>query len=287
MKDAITPETIRFTASAGWQLEADVFRADDPRVAILISAGTGYPRRFYADLASWLAARGALVMTYDYRGIGGSAGTDEAFSGIDLPHWGRFDLAAAIDALAERAGGLPMTHLAHSVGGHLVGLAENHARVSRHAFVSVGTGYFGGHHLKNIPLELFFWWGLGPYALARHGHIAATGGWRGEPLPPQLFRTWRRWSHRRAYFRPDLDGSMAPHYFDEVTAPIRSWVFPDDPIATPRAAADLLECYPAAQSAIIRRSPAEAGVRRIGHDGALRQGREKLWAEFLDWLAPL
>lgn len=282
----IQPETVRFQASDGWTLEGDIFRGDAPQIAILISAGTGFPRQFYKDIAAYLAQQGAVVMTYDYRGTGGSGNEEIATSDIDYPDWGRFDLVAAIDALEEAAPALPIVHVAHSVGGHFIGLAPNHTKIARHAFLSVGTGYWRGHHLSDIPKEMYFWWILGSYSLARHGYIARGGGWTGEPLPPKVFRTWRRWSHRRAYFKSDLGKlpSMTPHYYDDVIAPIRSWVFPDDPIATPQAARDLMTCYPAAPHEIVLRQPSEVGVRRIGHEGAVRRGREKLWDELWDWL---
>lgn len=287
VQGADVSEGISFTASDGFQLKGNLYRSLEPRVAILISAGTGFPRQFYADMAIYLARLGAVVMTYDYRGIGGSAAADIVTSNIDYPDWGRFDLTAAIDTLQKAAPGLPITHLAHSVGGHFIGLAPNHKKINRHAFLSVGTGYVGGHHLRNIPLELYFWWGMGAYSLWRHGCIANVGGWKGEPLPPKLFCTWRRWSHRRAYFKPDLGKTeaMTPHFYNDVTAPIRSWVFPDDPIATKSTVQDLLECYPSAPHEIVFRSPADIGVRRIGHEGAVRLGREKLWSEVWEWLS--
>jgi predicted alpha/beta hydrolase len=284
MTEDITQTTIRFAATDGWELEADIHTSPSPKIAVLISAGTGFPRQFYTGLAMYLARQGAVVLTYDYRGIGGSNGKDLAGSGIDYPDWGRLDAPAALNTLEEAAPGLPLTHLCHSVGGHFVGLMPNQSKITRHAFVSVGTGFFGGHHLRNIPSELYFWWVLGPYLLLRYGYIKPAGGWRGEALPPKLFKTWRRWSQRRSYFQPDLATKLAPHHYDEVTAPIRSWIFPDDPIATPSTASDLLKCYPAAPHEVIIRKPSQVGVTRIGHEGALRKGRDALWAEFSDWL---
>ena len=282
--DGPQPEELIFQASDGWRLAADIYRGPDPNAAILISAGTGFPRQFYRDVARYYAAKGAVVMTYDYRGIAGSAAADLATSDIDLPDWGRLDLAAAISALADAAPDLPIGHVAHSVGGHIVGLAANHSRVRRHAFVSVGTGFWGAHHRRDVPKELYFWWILGNYSLARHGYIAQIGGWNGEPLPPKLFKTWRRWSHRRSYFRSELNSYLVPNHYSEIEAPIRSWIFPDDPIATPRAARELLKSYPNAPTEIVMRKPADVGVKRIGHEGALRKGRERLWDEFWDWL---
>lgn len=281
----VKTENLTFETSDGWQLKGDLIRGADPDHAVLISSGTGFPRRFYRAIAEYFAAQGAAVLIYDYRGIGDSEGRDLARSGIDYPDWGRFDMPAAVDALAVAAPGLRLTHLAHSVGGHFLGLMPNQAKIDRHAFLSVGTGYFGGHHRSNWPMEFYFWWVLGSYSLKRWGYVKPVGGWQGEALPPELFRTWRRWSQHRSYFQRDFDGLMHPQHYDAVTAPIRSWIFQDDPIATRSTAQDLLSVYPNAPSEIIERSPADIGVRRIGHEGALRPGREALWAECWDWLS--
>ena len=69
-----------------------------------------------------------------------------------------------------------------------------------------------------------------------------------------------------------------------MTAPIRSWIFTDDPIATPVTSPDLLSVYPGAPREVVVRAPADYGVARIGHEGAFRQGMEPLWDEMFGWL---
>ncbi|EBA17960.1 Alpha/beta hydrolase [Roseobacter sp. SK209-2-6] len=277
-------KSVEIKTEDGWLLTGDLTAAADPTSAVLISAGTGFPKFFYHALADFLAARGALVLTYDYRGIGKSAVPDLRNSGIDYPDWGHYDMPAALDFLHDRATSLPIFHIAHSVGGHFVGLMKNQNLIRRHAFLSVGTGYFGGHHLRNWPLELYFWWGLGQYSLMRWGYLRPGGGWQGEALPPKLFRTWRRWSCKRSYFERDYGSFLDPQYYSDVTAPIRSWVFTDDPIATERSGWDLLQAYPKADRSLVIREPSAFGVRRIGHEGAFRPGRQALWQECWDWL---
>lgn len=272
-------------ASDDFLLSATLHSASDPKVAILISAGTGFPKEFYYPVAQYLAGKGALVLTYDYRGIAASRSGELVKSDIDIPDWGKLDLAAAIDALEKQAKGLPITHLAHSVGGHLIGFPENHRKVKRHAFVSVGVGYWGHHHKSYWPLEFFFWWPFGQYNLLRYGYIKSGGLWKGESLPPQIFRTWRRWSMNSTYFKPELADRLKPHHFGDVDSPIRSWLFPDDPIATEKASQAVLDCLPGAPAEIVWRKPSQIGVGRIGHDGAFRKGREKLWDEWWEWLS--
>ncbi|MEP2715841.1 alpha/beta hydrolase [Pseudophaeobacter sp.] len=285
MTQTTSRETITFDTSDGVTLQGDLTRSAEPKLAILISAGTGFPRSFYHPIATYFAERGAVVLTYDYRGIAGSRSGDLANSEIEYADWGRYDMVAAVDQLSAAAPGLKITHLAHSVGGHFIGVMSNHQAIDRHAFISVGTGYFGGHKLGNWPLEMYFWWVLGSYSLLRWGYIKPGGGWGGEALPPRVFKTWRKWSQRKSYFQPDYETLLKPQHYAEVTAPIRSWIFSDDPIATPQAGHDLLDCYPNAAKSLQIRTPADIGVKRIGHEAAFRPGRETLWSECWDWLS--
>lgn len=283
MSDLLARDFIH-PASDGFPLSMRLVSAAQPAHAVLVSSGTGFPKGFYERFARRLAGQGCAVLTYDYRGIAGSRPEDLAALRMDYPDWGRLDMAAALDELIEAVPGLPVSHLGHSVGGHFVGFMPNQDRIQRHAFVSVGSGYWGLHHRSYNPLELFFWFGFGPLSLARHGYVKGGGLWAGTDLPRGVFETWKRWCLSPDYFGDELKDRLQPHHFEAVTAPIRSWIFPDDPIATPRTGPRLLEAYPNAPSEIIVRTPADYGVRRIGHEGAFRRGMEPLWDEIFHWL---
>ncbi len=287
MKDMtdIHIEDITFVAEDGRALVGSLFVGTAPKFGILISAGTGFPRRVYRHIAAYFAARGAAVLTFDYRGIGDSKGDDLPNSGIDYPDWGQLDMTAALARLAQEVPGLPLTTLGHSIGGQFVGFMQNQAEMSRHAFVCVGSGFWGVHKPKNWLREWFWWWGYGSYCLARFGHIPAGGIWGGEALPPDVFRTWRRWSSRRSYLLPELEAGRYAHQFDKVEAPICAWVMADDPIATPTACGDTLSHYPNAPTHIVERTPQQLGVAKVGHEGAFRRGNEVLWAQCWDWLS--
>ncbi|WP_299352311.1 alpha/beta fold hydrolase [uncultured Shimia sp.] len=279
----VTSDTMTFVAEDGWELTGDLFRGRDPRIAVMITAGTGFPRRFYRHIAADLAARGAVVLTFDYRGIGDSGSENLATSGIEYPDWGRFDMAAALEVLAEAAPGLPLTHLGHSVGGQFTGFMPNADKIARNALVCVGSGYWGVHKPLQWPLEMYFWWLLGSFSLWRWGYFKPLGlSW--EPLPEGVFRLWRRWSSRRSYLLLELAEGRWPHQFDTLSVPMASWVFSDDGIATKQAARDVLSWYPAAPATLIDRRPADYGQRSIGHAGAFRRGLEPLWDELWGWL---
>src|SRR5690606_11336008 len=284
MTDLVTRD---FTAPAadGYPLSMRLVSAAQPRIAVLVSSGTGFPKGFYERFARYLAGRGAAVLTYDFRGIAGSRPDDLKAMRMDYPDWGRLDMPAALDALIEAAPDLPVVHVGHSVGGHFLGFMANQDRIDRHAFVSVGTGWWGGHHRTYNPVELFFWFVLGPRHIRRHGHVKSGGWWRGTDLPRGVFETWKRWCLKPAYFLDELaQGRLEPQHFAEVKAPIRSWIFTDDPIATPGTGARLMRAYPKAAADIVVRRAGDYGVKRIGHEGAFRKGMEPLWEEILVWL---
>ncbi|ADL01180.1 alpha/beta hydrolase family protein [Brevundimonas subvibrioides] len=280
----INAQDVVAVAADGYRLSARLITGPSPTHAVLVTSGTGFPKGFYERFARHLAARGAIVLTHDMRGIGSSRPDDLAAMRMTYEDWGRLDMPAALEALTAAAPGLPVVHVGHSVGGHFAGFMPNHAKIARHAFVAVGSGYWRKHPIRYNPVELFFWWMYGPYSLARHGYIRGGKLWRGADLPRGVFIPWRRWCHDPAYFGARLLDELKPNHFVEVTAPIRSWIFTDDPIANPRTGADMLAVYPGAPGELVIRTPAEQGVPRIGHEGAFRRGMEPLWDEIFDWL---
>lgn len=280
-------EPVTFTTSDNYNLSGAIYRPKDPSCAVLISGGTGFPKEFYRHVASHYAIMGALVMLFDYRGIGGSAPDSLVDCGIGYTDWGRLDMPAALDALSVQASGLPIYHLAHSVGGHFAGFMPNHGLIEKHAFVCVGSGYWRKHPLSFNLFELYFWWLHGPIALRLKGFIPSDFGWKGMALPKGVFTTWKRWCHNPSYYEDELKSSLRPHHFDAVTAPIKSWIYTDDPIANTETAPDILRCYTKAPSEIVIQKPSELGVKAVGHQSAFRRGNEQLWDQWWNWFNQL
>jgi predicted alpha/beta hydrolase len=282
----IAENEVTFPAADGFPLSGRLLLPDQPRVAVLVSPATGSPKDFYLHFARYGAERGAACFLFDYRGVAASAPKDLRSFKMDCPDWGRLDMAAALDYLTEAAPRVPVVHMASSVGGHLVGFMPNHDKFARHVFVSVGFGTWWKHRFpKQQLLDLFFWWIYGPYHLALKGYIPSGGLWGGSTLPAGAFRTWRRWSHKGDYFRGELGDRLGPHYFDEVKAPIVSYVFTDDPITTPESARAFLEFLPNATKDLRVRRPSDLGVKALGHQNVFRRSNAAAWPEI--WGAAL
>ena len=282
---AATPEPVTLTAGDGRTLAALHLEALAPRGALAVNGATGFPREFYLKFASYCAQRGYHTLVYDYRGMGASATLPLAHEGARMSDWGRLDMPAALGWLERRWPGLPFCTLGHSVGGQLIGCMSNQAAARAHVMVATSIGYWRGQRVPFRYLALLFWTLYGPLELKTRGYVPRGALWRGDALPPGVFLEWRKWCLRPDHFAPDLVGDPLGGPFAAVRTPLLSLSFSDDPIATPAAVEALLTLYP--NAAIERRSitPAEAGVRRIGHHGFFAERhRETLWHAALDWI---
>jgi predicted alpha/beta hydrolase len=282
----VTPQPFELSARDGRVLAAHWFpAASAPRGAVVINGATGFPQTFYFKLASYLSERGYGALVYDYRGMGLSAPKNLADERTRMSDWGLLDMPAALDATVDRAQGLPVVTLGHSIGGQFLGLLRNHARARVHVQIATSVGYWRWEAAPFKYLAWWFWRVHGPVLLAIKGYVPTGGGWSGLPLPRGVFEEWRRWCLRPTHFGPDLDSYLSGHVFAEIRAPVLTVGFTDDPIATRRTVEGINRFFPNVQRESRWYSPADAGVKRIGHEGFFSsRSRDTLWRPVVDWI---
>jgi predicted alpha/beta hydrolase len=276
---------VSFPARDGRRLAGALVTAGQPRGALLINSATGLLYGFYLKFARYCAARGYHTLVYDYRGIGASAITPLQDETARMSAWGRLDMPAALEWLAARCAALPLFTLGHSVGGQLIGAMDNAGRARAHVMIAASTGYWRRERVPFRYLAFIFWTLYGPWMLRRRGYVPRGFIWRGEPLPAEVFRQWRRWCLDAASYGPRLDADLADSHFGEVRGPLLVWGFADDPIATPSAVEALLVSYGAAQIERRWTRPREVVARTLGHHGFFSERhRDTLWRGALDWI---
>ena len=292
-----TGKTIAFSALDGVALEGSLFAPDGaPRAALLVSSGTGIPRRFYARFAEAAARLGFATLTYDYRGVGGSA--PDSLRGYNARYRdvGQQDIAGAIDWLGDRYPDLPLLYVGHSAGGQQFGLAPNLSRIAAAVFVAVSTGYWRGMPPTQRYLTLGLFRAYIPLTSRLYGYAPAKKIKWGENLPTGMAREWGAWcmepEYMAAYFDeggrlPTPDGApFGPVHYDEAKCPVLAYAFTDDPIATRANVPPMLGMYPNAEVETRWVAPGDLGVSQVGHLGFFRSKvGGALWDGVFDWLA--
>lgn len=279
--DALPPQgnDCHVTASDGVPLAATVWDPpgrDRDRVLVIASA-TGVLRGYYAAFASWLSTQGYAVVTFDYRGMGGSRVSADPPSMHD---WGERDLASVLGWAATTLGNGRAALLGHSVGGQLVGLLPDQSNIS--ALVTIGS-QSGDFRLWPLPARLAMavvWYGVVPGVTHAVGYLPGSLG-IGEDLPAGVALEWARWCRTPGYLVGDGFESRREG-FARLLAPVLAYGFDDD-IYAPRAAVDALHSLYVSASIERRQLGRDAG--RFGHFGFFRPRHRAHWADvaaFLD-----
>ncbi len=281
--------TVSLTCADGTPLVGTWFLGNTPKATIVLNSGTGIPRRFYARFAAWLAERGFAVLTYDYRGIGHSKprGSLRGFK-ASMTLWAEQDMTAAIAWAKARHPELPLYVIGHSIGGQLLGLAQNTELVSGVVSVAASTGSWQSLSGSLRWLSAAMWYGVVPATTSTLGYAPTKKpGW-GENLPAGVAREWATWCKSPDYFLPFLSGAQIARVAS-FKKPWFSLAFTDDSIANETTVAALLRMYASLTPTVRWFSPEQVGAREIGHLGFFTLARRDLWHNVSDqldaWLA--
>jgi predicted alpha/beta hydrolase len=278
--------SITVAARDGVPLAAQVFGdAATARGAVLVASAMGVEQGYYAPFAQWLAERGFVVATFDFRGIGESRRGPLRSLEADVFTWAQQDAASVLDWLGAQVPGRPLGWVGHSLGGQIVGLLPNAAKVRAVVTVATGTGYWRDYVPRLRRLALALWYGIVPAGLALCGYFPGRRlGIIGD-VPAGVMRQWRRWCLNPEY----LFGVEAVQWraaYARITAPMLSLSFTDDEYMSARNVESFHAFYAGAARTARRLAPADAGSGRVGHFGFFRRRHgEALWPLAGDWLA--
>lgn len=251
--------------------------------AVLIGGAMGVRQAFYQPFAQWLAGQGYVVATFDYRGVGESRGASLRGFDADLFAWAR-DTEAALDALAARAGEVPLYVVGHSLGAQLPGLLRNRDRIAGLVSIAAGSGYWRDNAPRLKRSVLYFWHVLVPLATALFGYFPGARLRKVGDLPRGVVLQWRRWCLHPRY-HVGAEGSAVQEKFESVRFPLVALSLTDDELMTERGTQVLVDCYANAPRRVERVAPADVAARRIGHFGFFRDAfAPTLWARTAGWL---
>jgi predicted alpha/beta hydrolase len=283
--DPRPPEARRIDVDRGAAIELRLFTpaAGAAVGAVLIGGAMGVRQSFYRPFAQWLADQGYVVATFDYRGVGDSRGPSLRGFEADLFAWAR-DTDAAIDALVDRAGKLPLYVIGHSLGAQLPGLLSNRDRIAGLVSIAAGSGYWRDNAPALKRYVLYFWHVLVPLATALCGYFPGAKLRKVGDLPKGVVLQWRRWCLDPRY-HVGAEGQAVREQFEAVRFPLVALSLTDDELMTERGTRVLVDCYANAPRRVERVAPGDVAARRIGHFGFFRDAfAPTLWARTAGWL---
>jgi len=282
-----TTETeLNFPARDGYVLAGTLRRpADgDAKAFVLVGSATAVPRQFYGKFAAYLAENGFAVLTFDYRGVGGSRPKSLRGFPASMRDWAALDLSAAIDFAAHEAKGRPLVLVGHSFGGQALGLVPNSPKISRALLVAAQVGYwrlFPPPENYRVYARLRL---IGPALAHAFGYLP---GWLGvgQDLPKGVFLEWAGWCMKPRYLFDDATLETRKN-FPKYKGAMRAIGLADDKWAPPKAVALLLEGYTGTKPEHLTVAPRDVGASKIGHFGFFRADRcDTLWKQAAEWLA--
>ncbi|NRR32885.1 alpha/beta fold hydrolase [Oxalobacteraceae bacterium] len=251
------------------------------RGMVLVVPGIAIPQTYYAAFAGWLARQGFLVATFDYRGIGLSLRGDLRQVDTDLLGWAAVDCAAMVSALDERAPELPLLWIGHSLGGQILPMVPNHARVDKMLTIATGSGYWRENSPALKRIVWWMWYVAVPLSVPLFGYFPGKLLRMVGDLPRGVIRQWRQWCLNRDYLL-GVEGQPVRERYLAMTLPIVSLSFTDDEFMSARNTESIHGFFANAPRTMRRIAPADMGVKRIGHFGFFKAGSEQtLWQPLL------
>lgn len=280
------PKQLSLHCRDGYPLAAQLWLPPgQARGSVIVSSATGVLARFYARYAGFLRDRGYAVMTYDYRGIGGSRPASLRKATIRWRDWGDLDFDAAVRWMRQRDPDGPLVAVGHSIGGFLPGFAESATEVNR--FLSVGAQYaYWRDYAAAQRWQMFAKWHLFmPAVTALCGYFPGRRlGWL-EDLPAGVAREWAFCQARLEQSYPEHERAEVLRRFAAISAPILAVSLSDDEYGTPPAIARGLSYYRNAAVQQVQLSPAVLGMEQVGHFDLFRERhRDGFWQASLAWI---
>lgn len=277
-----TSSDVTFPATDGRVLAGTWVEPEgEARSTVVIGSATGVKRGFYAPFAAFLAGRGHRVLTFDYRGVGGSVAGPLRSDPTRMCDWGELDMPAALEL--ARARGAPQLFIGHSAGGQMFGLVPA-PQVKAALFVGAQSGYWR-HWSGTGRLAMWgLWHLLVPIVVPLAGKLPMKALGQGEDVPPGMAQEWAEWGRHPNYLQKHVAGRSGLA-FDSWRGRLRCCAVSDDGYAPGPSVRALAAMFRAAEVEVVEVTPAQAKAKGIGHFGLFRKSNaETLWVEAAGWL---
>jgi predicted alpha/beta hydrolase len=278
-------QELHIKTADGYQVAASLFIPQkEAKATVIINSATGVLRQYYNGFARFLAEQGLQVISYDYRGIGGSRTRSTTDKALSMVNWGREDYRGVVDWVEAHYPEHKIMGVGHSIGGQLLGLLPDNHRIK--AYLNIASQHAHWQNWRGIfkAQSFFFFHGLLPvFGFAAKQFPKWVLG--SEALPKQVTKDWSRFGRKSFY--SDINGKNLKEGFLNYKGKMRFLAIADDhAFAPPSAVKSLKEnIYKNADGELLSIVPSDYGMKRIDHFGFFKKNmNQKAWSECADWL---
>ncbi|MGX6999440.1 alpha/beta hydrolase family protein [Caballeronia sp. KNU42] len=297
----VQPTPVTIHAEDGYALKGQIWRHDEssdafdaggPRPVVIINPATSVRCGYYSRFAAFLHAQGFDVITYDYRGIGGSRPASLRSFHAGWLDWGRLDFEAVLRLASGTFARQPIQVVAHSIGGVLVGLAPSNHLIERVFTMGAQFAHWRDYASNKRFGMLIKWHAIMPALTAALGYFPGGKlGWM-EDTPrgvvcdwiapqPRFEDAFRRGPHALT----ELERATLVEGFAAMHGPMLALSVTDDEFGTESAIERLLAYFRNSPITHLRIPPESMGYREIGHFAFFHSRFEaSLWQIPLEWL---
>ena len=250
---------------------------------VLINSAMATPRAFYRYFAMALVEAGFTAITWDYRGIGGSA--PASLRGFDarMRDWVLLDMAGVVDWVAREISPDRLLMAGHSAGGQLAGMLDRPELVHGMVTYSAQSGHWrmqGGGQKLAVFLHTYL---TLPVLSHLFGYLPWGRLMGGEDVPKKVALEWAGWCRNRRYILGDE--TLPLDRYAGFKAPVLAYSIDDDNWGTAASVDAMMSAYPNLERRHI--FPSRFNRKSVGHFGAFRKGSDSLWREAIKWLNAL
>ena len=156
-------QELHINTADNYQIAASLFiPQNEPKATVIINSATGVLRQYYNAFARFLAEQGLQVISYDYRGIGGSKTNNSTDKALSIINWGKKDYRAVVDWVETQHPEHKILGIGHSIGGQLLGLLPDNHRISAYLNIASQHGHWKNWRGKFKAQSFVFFYGLLP-----------------------------------------------------------------------------------------------------------------------------
>ncbi|WP_314244480.1 alpha/beta fold hydrolase [Empedobacter tilapiae] len=251
---------------------------------IVISSAIGVKQTFYAKYATYLANKGYLIFTYDYRGIGESKPDKMKDFHAHFIDWADKDFLSLTQYIEEFYPSHEKYLIGHSIGGIMIGLTQAYRAYDKIITIGSQFGYIKNFHQKDKPKVNFFFRIAIPVLSSIYGFFPSQKVGMGEPIPRGIASDWKKLITKEQSILGYAEETQ--NLYDEITKPILIISLDDDFMATPKSV-DLFAkiVLKNAKKKRLNIIPREYGLTKIGHLDFFREKyKNELWKIPLEYI---